>query len=198
MGKFIKLVERQIAHNVDTNTTTMTRLIFSPYIIASYLNFRGKHCIINPSFCDADTSSSCVPGKNAQTVKFGQYASIIIMLACFLLVALCFFRVSGPVLWRNRIFVWFFRGGGGSGPLSPSGSWYNYNLEEQIHSNNGYQRVLHVCYPTRHNWAVACYFQQCGILTSVDSDEPVQPPFKLRNSKWCSVSSLTVTDYSSD
>ena len=26
-------------------------------------------------------------------------------------------------------------------------------------------------------------FQQCGILTSVDSDEPVQPPFKLRNSK---------------
>ena len=27
-------------------------------------------------------------------------------------------------------------------------------------------------------------FQQCGILTSVDSDEPVQPPFKLRNSKF--------------
>ena len=24
--------------------------------------------------------------------------------------------------------------------------------------------------------------KQCGILTSVDSDEPVQPPFKLRNS----------------
>ena len=34
------------------------------------------------------------------------------------------------------------------------------------------------------------YFQQCGILTSVDSDEPVQPPFKLRNSKLCSVSSF--------
>ena len=31
--------------------------------------------------------------------------------------------------------------------------------------------------------ASACDFQQCGILTSVDSDEPVQPPFKLRNSK---------------
>ena len=29
-------------------------------------------------------------------------------------------------------------------------------------------------------WAVTCDFQQCGILTSVDSDEPVQPPFKLR------------------
>ena len=26
-------------------------------------------------------------------------------------------------------------------------------------------------------------FQQCDILTSVDSEEPVQPPFKLRNSK---------------
>ena len=28
-----------------------------------------------------------------------------------------------------------------------------------------------------------CDFQQCGILTTVDSDEPVQPPLKLRNSK---------------
>ena len=27
-------------------------------------------------------------------------------------------------------------------------------------------------------WAVTCDFQQCGILTSVDSDEPVQLPFK--------------------
>ena len=31
--------------------------------------------------------------------------------------------------------------------------------------------------------AVTHDFQQCGILTSVDSDQPVQPPFKLRNSK---------------
>ena len=28
-----------------------------------------------------------------------------------------------------------------------------------------------------------CDFQQCGILTSVDSDEPLQPSFKLRNYK---------------
>ena len=35
-------------------------------------------------------------------------------------------------------------------------------------------------------------------LTSVDSDEPLQPPFKLRNSKWCSISSLTIIEYSSD
>ena len=47
-------------------------------------------------------------------------------------------------------------------------------------------------------WALTCDFQQCGILTSVDSDEPVQPPFKLRNSKCCSVSSLTIIVYSSD
>ena len=33
--------------------------------------------------------------------------------------------------------------------------------------------------------AVACDFKQYGILTSVDSDEPVQPPFKLRDSKRC-------------
>ena len=35
-----------------------------------------------------------------------------------------------------------------------------------------------------NNWAVTHDFQQCGILTSVDSEEPVQPPFKLRNSIW--------------
>ena len=38
--------------------------------------------------------------------------------------------------------------------------------------------------------AATCDFQQCGIFITVDSDEPVQPPFKLRNSKWCSVSNL--------
>ena len=48
------------------------------------------------------------------------------------------------------------------------------------------------------NWAATCDFQQCGILKCVDSDEPAQPPWKLRNSKWCSVSSLTVIEYSSD
>ena len=42
--------------------------------------------------------------------------------------------------------------------------------------------------------AVTYDFQQCGILTSVNSDEPVQPPFKLRNSKCCFVSSLTLIE----
>ena len=32
-------------------------------------------------------------------------------------------------------------------------------------------------------WASAWNFQQFGILTCVESDEPLQPPFKLRNSK---------------
>ena len=34
-----------------------------------------------------------------------------------------------------------------------------------------------------YNWAVACDFQQSGILKSVDSDEHVQPPFKLQPPK---------------
>ena len=41
----------------------------------------------------------------------------------------------------------------------------------------------------RISWAATCDFQHCGILTSVDSDEPVQPPSKLRNSKWSLISS---------
>ena len=36
-----------------------------------------------------------------------------------------------------------------------------------------------------NKWAVTWDFQECGILTSVDWDESVQPPFKLRNCKWC-------------
>ena len=36
-------------------------------------------------------------------------------------------------------------------------------------------------------WVATWDFQQCGILTWIGSDEPVQPPFKLRGSKVCSV-----------
>ena len=35
-------------------------------------------------------------------------------------------------------------------------------------------------------------------LTSVDSEKPLQPSFKLRNFKRCSVSSLTIIENSSD
>ena len=47
-------------------------------------------------------------------------------------------------------------------------------------------------------WAATCDFQQSSILTSVDTYKPVQLPFKHRNSKFCSISSLTVIEYSSD
>ena len=43
----------------------------------------------------------------------------------------------------------------------------------------------------KHNWAAQCDFQQCGIMTCVESEEPVQPPVMLRSSKCCSASSLT-------
>ena len=49
-----------------------------------------------------------------------------------------------------------------------------------------------------HKRTATCDFKQCGILTSVVSDEPGQPPFKLRNSKLCSGNSFTVKEYSSD
>ena len=39
------------------------------------------------------------------------------------------------------------------------------------------------CFCSQMKLAATCDFQQCGILTSVDSDVPVQPPLKLRNSK---------------
>ena len=47
-----------------------------------------------------------------------------------------------------------------------------------------------------HILAVTCNFQQCGILTCVDSDQPVPPLFKFRDSKRYSVSSLTFIVYS--
>ena len=62
---------------------------------------------------------------------------------------------------------------------------------------HGTIRFRHGCF-TSHNWASAWDFQQYDILTCVDSDEPLHPPFKLRNSKWRSVSSLTIIEYSSD
>ena len=40
--------------------------------------------------------------------------------------------------------------------------------------------------------------QQCGILTSVESYQPVQRPVKLRNSKCCSVKDIQATSKGSD
>ena len=51
---------------------------------------------------------------------------------------------------------------------------------------------------TRDHMSHDMWFPTMWHLTCVDSDKPVQPPVKLRNSKCCLVSSLTVIDYSSD
>ena len=59
-------------------------------------------------------------------------------------------------------------------------------------------RILEMLFYSPDIWAATYDFQQCGILTSVDWDENVQPPFQLRNSKCCLVSSLTVIEYLSD
>ena len=60
-------------------------------------------------------------------------------------------------------------------------------VDDKIHKKlHSIQRVNEM---SRDMW-----FPTIGILTSVDSDEPVKPPFKLRNSKLCSVSSLTLIE----
>ena len=52
--------------------------------------------------------------------------------------------------------------------------------------------TLCICnkYPYELLTKYACNFQQFDILTSVDTDEPVHPPFKLRNSKINDVQSV--------
>ena len=68
----------------------------------------------------------------------------------------------------------------------------NSNCKSKVEDING---VIIVTLDKRQSsWAAAtCDFKQCGIFKSVDSDEHVQPPFKRRNSKCCSVSGLHVT-----
>ena len=58
--------------------------------------------------------------------------------------------------------------------------------------------VLTICVYGSEMRKIQCDFQQCDILICVDSDESLQPPFKLRNSKWYSVSSLTIIEYPSE
>ena len=57
---------------------------------------------------------------------------------------------------------------------------------------HGIPAVLHRDVPWlhRHSENGAWDFQQYGILTRTDSDEPVLPHFKPRNSKWGSASSF--------
>ena len=44
---------------------------------------------------------------------------------------------------------------------------------------NFYSHLIQFPPLTWMKWAVTCDFQQCGILTSVDTDEPLQPPLSL-------------------
>ena len=67
-----------------------------------------------------------------------------------------------------------------------------YNCITNIWNNLLLITVWTICMAMTHD------FQQCGILTSVDTDKPLQPPLKLRSFKWCSASSLTHIEYSSD
>ena len=75
---------------------------------------------------------------------------------------------------------------------------YQYFTFHEICAHNEIICSIHIIFFDIYIWAATCYFQQCCILTSVDSEVPVQPPFKLRTSKWCSVSSLSLIESSSD
>ena len=80
----------------------------------------------------------------------------------------------------------------------PRGQLLPSRLSQGDHKNARNRQESIIKTHLKHKWSATCDFQQCDLLTSVDSDEHVQPPFKLRNSNWCSVSSLTIIDYSSD
>ena len=67
----------------------------------------------------------------------------------------------------------------------------------QVFTDSTIKMIIDPCH-AEYICATTCDFQQCGILISVDSDEPVEPLFMLRNRKLCSVSGLGVIKYSSD
>ena len=65
------------------------------------------------------------------------------------------------------------------------------NLEETVWSENvAYERAS-LYKPNKSQVRNEPWHEISNNLTSVDSEEPLQPPFKLRNSKWCSAISLT-------
>ena len=75
--------------------------------------------------------------------------------------------------------------------------WFQWATAICFHEEIVLSRNLSCPGPNDRKWATTCDFQQCGIFTWIDSDEPVQPRFKLRNSKCCSVSSWIFIEYSS-
>ena len=78
-------------------------------------------------------------------------------------------------------------------------SHYEQALEEVLRTRHNRVLGMYRLFALQNRRAVTRDFLQCGILTIVASDKPVQPPYKLRISKYCSVSSLrhihSVSDY---
>ena len=66
-----------------------------------------------------------------------------------------------------------------------------------LFANEEIHHISHVFSPSRIE-PLTFHFQQYGILTSVDSHNPVQPPVKPRNYIVCSVSSFAVIEYPSN
>ena len=71
----------------------------------------------------------------------------------------------------------------------------DHHMQSNKHNNFFYNIIVSISYTCLHcikdfaqsnsncKRAMTFDFQQCGILTSVGSQQPLQPPFKLRNSK---------------
>ena len=72
------------------------------------------------------------------------------------------------------------------------------NKHNHTHTFLTHYVILRV-YTVMHNWEKLLIIEPPHVIsTSVDSDEPVQLPFKHRNSKQCSVSSSIFIEISSD
>ena len=135
------------------------------YSMEAYHNYRGKHLFIQIDFPVHNDAMS----MDLSILYFKGVAGSFLNLNIFLSLRL-FYLSKQCRPWQAK-------------PQQNSYCcliWASYN----DHHNKRYHFYI--------KWAMTCDLQQCGILTCVDSDEPVQPPLKLRNSKLCSVSSLTL------
>ena len=58
------------------------------------------------------------------------------------------------------------------------------------------QSLTHlVALHNENNWVATCDFQERGILTNLDTDEHVQPTFKVSNSKWVWSGNTTINSH---
>ena len=91
----------------------------------------------------------------------------------------CFVTAPGLLYFWPMSFLLF-----GSNGVLLNVIFWKHLAWHSIMSATDLNRLLNVS-----KWAATCDFQQYGILTFVDTDEPVQPPLDRRKSKWCSISS---------